>query len=70
MGNGDQDRLKGKFHQAEGEAREQIGEWTGDEREQLRGQDRKAQGKAEEAGGHLKNAADDVKEGMKDAFGK
>ncbi|MFC7401473.1 CsbD family protein [Citricoccus sp. GCM10030269] len=60
MGTGD--RFENKAEEAKGQAKQGLGEATDNDR-------LKGEGKAEETKAGLKEKAEDVKDGLKDAFG-
>ena len=59
---GTADKVKGKLKDAEGQAREKIGDATDDEEMRAKGQDQQVEGKATELKGEAKDKIADVKE--------
>ena len=53
----DKDRVKGAINDAEGRAKRQIGEWTGDTDAQIEGAAQQIKGKTQKAWGNVKDAA-------------
>ncbi len=58
---GTADKVKGKLKDAEGQAREKIGDATNDEEMKAKGQDQQVEGKATELKGEAKDKIGDLK---------
>jgi uncharacterized protein YjbJ (UPF0337 family) len=54
------DTVKGAVDDAAGRARRQVGEWTGNTDEQVKGAGQQIKGKAEKAWGNVKDAVRDT----------
>ena len=54
------DKIKGAVDDAAGRARRQVGEWTGDTEEQVKGGAQQIKGKAEKAVGKVRDAVHDA----------
>ncbi len=63
---GTEDRTEGTWDEMKGKVKEGVGDATGNESLEREGKTDQAQGKAEQSKGHLKDAAEDVKYGVKD----
>ena len=50
------DRVKGKAKDVAGRVQRQVGEWTGDEKSQVKGTAKQAEGKIQNAWGKVKDA--------------
>ena len=59
------DHVKGKFNEAAGETREQIGKATGNEEMEREGHDQEMKGKLQGKAADLKEAGNDVKDAAK-----
>ena len=56
----DKDRIKGKMEDIKGRVERQAGEWTGDEKAQVKGAMDQAKGKVQNAVGKAKDAVRDM----------
>ena len=54
------DSVKGKIDDAAGRARRQVGEWTGNTEEEIKGAAQQVKGKAEKAVGNVRDAIHDA----------
>jgi uncharacterized protein YjbJ (UPF0337 family) len=61
-----EEKMKGKFNETVGGAREKAGEWTGDEESRSEGQAQEMKGKAQGMWGDAKEKAEDVGEDIKE----
>ena len=52
----DKDRVKGKTKDIAGRVQRQVGEWTGDEKDQAEGARKQVEGKVQNAWGKVKDA--------------
>jgi uncharacterized protein YjbJ (UPF0337 family) len=52
----DNDRVKGKAKDIAGRVQRQVGEWTGDEKSQVKGAAKQVEGKVQNAWGKVKDA--------------
>lgn len=59
------DKLKGKAKDIAGRIERQVGEWTGDAKEQAEGLGRQAEGKVQKAWGELKDAGQRMKNDLR-----
>lgn len=65
---GTEDKLRGKFDEVTGKGKQALGGLTGDESTRAEGQADEVKGHGQQAVGNLKDAANDAKESIKDAF--
>jgi uncharacterized protein YjbJ (UPF0337 family) len=52
----DKDRVKGKAKDITGRVQRQVGEWTGDEEQQIKGTGKQVEGKVQNMAGKVKDA--------------
>jgi uncharacterized protein YjbJ (UPF0337 family) len=64
---GARDRAEGTFDEMKGEAKQALGEATGDDRMRAEGMADEVKGKAKQAWGDVKDAAEDVKDDIERA---
>jgi len=62
----DMDRMKGKVKEGMGTVQEQAGRAMGDRRTEAEGNERKNEGKLQNAWGKVKDAAEDATDAVKD----
>ncbi len=68
VGEGTQDKAEGKLENLKGDVKEKVGDATDNEQWQAEGKADQVKGKGQEAWGGVKDAAQDAKEGVKEAF--
>jgi uncharacterized protein YjbJ (UPF0337 family) len=59
---GDRDRIEGGVDELKGNAKQAVGNLTGDDRMKAEGMADEAKGRAQQAWGDLKDTADDIKD--------
>ena len=64
---GEKDRMEGGWDEVKGDVKVKVGEVTKNRDLEANGKVDKARGKGKKAVGHLKDASDDVKEGVEEA---
>ena len=62
------DKVEGKFDEAKGNVKEEVGKRQGDEDLRDEGRADQVEGKFEQAKGEVKDTAEDVKDKVQDAF--
>jgi uncharacterized protein YjbJ (UPF0337 family) len=65
---GTDDKMRGKFDEATGKAKQAIGDMTDNDKMRDEGRADEAKGKGKQALGNVKNAADDAKDAISDAI--
>ncbi len=61
-----EEKMKGKFNEAAGSAREKAGEWTHNEDTEAQGEEQKMKGKGQGAWGNAKSKGEDIGHDVKE----